>query len=109
MIKILDILTNQPVSGAYIFQGEKNAPTFSTFTDSNGEAVVMNPGVYAVSHIAYKPGTIEYTGQGLTAYLEPATYTLPAVTIRPEPEPLAPKPAGVSWIIIVVIALLTLE
>jgi hypothetical protein len=81
---IRDIITNQPLPGTYLFQGEKDNPTFSTFANSEGQALwPFENQSFKVSMLGYKDLVVDPVDSSII-YLEPMTYLLPGVTIRPE-------------------------
>ena len=83
--QVLDIVTNQPIPGAYLYRGLKSSPVFSVFTDAEGFADVPGSEPVSTAMIGYKD--LIHTGPG-PIYLEPVAYELPGVTItadRPSP------------------------
>jgi hypothetical protein len=80
--KVLDILTNQAVSGVYLYRGSKDAPAFSTFTDGQGFAEISSDLPFKISHIGYKDYSVGLSEAGNSViYIEPVSYSLPEVVV----------------------------
>jgi len=92
IFKVLDIATNQPIPGAYLYTGPKSSPLFATFTNDQGTAEIDNSSSFRVSHVAYIDYEV-FPGPGSIIYLEPKINELPGVTVT------AARPANMGMLI----------
>lgn len=91
---VLDILTNQPIPDAHVYQGSTG-----TVTDADGVYVLdVVPGeLVTISHVSYTGETFtapEVETLGSVHYMEPAAYSIPEVEITAD----APRKFPWGWL-----------